>query len=107
MSWFFCKLVPPRPTFIADMSAAELALMQAHGAYWAPLVASGQILAMGPVADPKGGFGAMFIEGSNQTEIATLTADDPVILADKGFVMEISSMPQLATRFHTHAEPEN
>ena len=31
MSSFFCKLVPPRPTFAADLSPAEAA---ANLAYW-------------------------------------------------------------------------
>jgi len=34
MMTFFCKLIPPRPTFMADLDEAERAIMKEHGAYW-------------------------------------------------------------------------
>lgn len=33
MSFFLCKLIPPRPTFARDMTQAEAKLMQEHVAY--------------------------------------------------------------------------
>ena len=54
MSAFFCKLVPPRPTFAADMTPEERALMQAHAEYWKRYVDSGQVIAFGFVADAAG-----------------------------------------------------
>jgi len=32
--YFFLKLVPRRPTFAQDMTAAERAIMMQHVAYW-------------------------------------------------------------------------
>jgi hypothetical protein len=35
MNHFLYKLIPPRPSFPADMFEAEGAIMQAHFGYWA------------------------------------------------------------------------
>ena len=34
MSYFFCKLITPRPTFSVDMTPTEQQLMGEHIAYW-------------------------------------------------------------------------
>ena len=39
MQAFFCKLVPPRPTFAADLSPAEAGVMKQHAMYWQDLIA--------------------------------------------------------------------
>jgi len=55
--FFVCRLLPPRPTFLADMTDEERALMQAHGLYWRERMAEGKVIVFGPVADPKGPWG--------------------------------------------------
>ena len=47
MKTFFCKLVPPRPTFAQDMSDAEASLMQAHATYWRGLMDEGLAVGFG------------------------------------------------------------
>ena len=102
MAYFLCKLIPPRKTFIEDMTAEERALMGEHAAYWAPYVEGGLVVAMGPVADPAGGYGVMIAEAASQATLRALQASDPVIRADCGFSFETFPMPALAT---TRLEP--
>ncbi|MDB5119342.1 MAG: YCII-related domain protein [Sphingobacteriales bacterium] len=74
---YFLKLNPPRPTFIHDMTDGERAIMQEHTAYWAPYVDNGTVLVLGPVFDPKGGYGICIVEVESESELALLMADDP------------------------------
>jgi len=50
MKTFFCKLVPPRPSFAQDLSEAERKLMQEHAAYWREWMEKGHVVAFGVVA---------------------------------------------------------
>ncbi len=74
---FFLKLNPPRASFTLDMTAEERAVMQAHASYWMPYVQDGTVIVLGPVADPKGGYGIMVIEVTDKTRVDQLTAEDP------------------------------
>jgi uncharacterized protein len=102
MAYFFCKLIPPRKTFLADVSEDERALMAAHRDYWRPFVESGLVIAMGPVADPGGAYGVMIVDAASAATLGALQANDPVIRADRGYAFETFSMPGLAT---TRLEP--
>jgi uncharacterized protein YciI len=102
MGYFLCKLVPPRKTFLLDMTEEERALMEEHRNYWAPYVEGGLIIAMGPVADPAGAYGVMIAEAASQATLEALQANDPVIRANRGFFFETFAMPGLAT---TRIEP--
>ena len=102
MAYFLCKLIPPRKTFIEDMTAGERALMGEHAAYWAPYVEGGLVIAMGPVADQAGGYGVMIADVASQASLRALQANDPVIRANRGFFFETFPMPGLAT---TRLEP--
>lgn len=95
MRYFFCRLLPPRPTFMADITQVEMALMQEHGRYWRGVMLDGKVVAFGPVADPKGAFGVAIVRLKDNTDISSLTDNDPVILANAGFSFEILAMPQL------------
>ena len=70
MPHYFCKLRPPRPTFISDMTSDEAQLMRAHREYWTPQVETGVVIAMGPVADPSGGYGVAIIEAASEASFA-------------------------------------
>jgi len=74
---YFLKLNPPRPTFINDMTEGEQVIMQQHMTYWDPYVENGTLLLLGPVFDPKGGYGISVVEVETETELALLIADDP------------------------------
>jgi len=74
---FFLKLNPPRSTFMNDMTDVERSIMQKHVAYWAPYVDDGTVIVLGPVLDPKGGYGIAVISVNNEEQLNKLIADDP------------------------------
>jgi len=98
MPHYLCKLKPPRPTFIDDMSGDEALLMRAHREYWTPRVETGVVIAMGAVADPAGGYGVAIIEAASQAALETMLGADPVIAAGRGFAYETLFMPAIAVR---------
>ena len=74
---FFVKLIPPRATFMMDMTDAEKAIMQQHVVYWSKLLETGKAIAYGPVFDPKGGYGVGIICVYSDDELQQLVANDP------------------------------
>ena len=90
---FLFRLLPPRASFMMDMTAEERTLMQLHSVYWRGQLATGKVIAFGPVADPAGGWGVGIMRVDEALEANTLTAGDLVILADKGFKYEVLPMP--------------
>jgi uncharacterized protein len=74
---YFLKLNPPRSTFMSDMTDNERAIMQKHVAYWAPYVDDGTVIVLGPVSDPKGGYGIAVIRVENEEQLKELTDKDP------------------------------
>jgi uncharacterized protein len=95
MAYFLCKLVPPRPSFPFDMSAAEADLMQRHAIYWREQMDNGRAIAFGPVLDPKGAWGVALAEVAGEREVDALTRGDPVMRGNYGFSFEIYPMPSL------------
>ncbi|HEX7324777.1 MAG TPA: YciI family protein [Rhodanobacteraceae bacterium] len=93
MKTFFCKLIPPRPTFDRDLSGDEAKLMHAHAAYWRGWMGKGKVVAFGPIADPAGAFGVAILEVAGEREVQQLTSDDPVIRSGRGFRWELHPMP--------------
>jgi len=91
--YYFFKLFPPRLTFISDATAEELALMRVHAVYWRAKIAEGKVIAIGPVADPAGGWGMGLLRAADRAEADQLTSNDPVVLANRGFRIEILPMP--------------
>jgi uncharacterized protein YciI len=98
MPHFLCRLTPPRPTFMTDMTDEERALMQAHVAYWRPFVEVGTVIAMGPVADPAGVWGLAILETASSEALDALLSRDPVVVADRGFAYQTTPMPAIAVR---------
>jgi uncharacterized protein YciI len=74
---YFLKLNPPRPSFMYDMNEEERAIMQKHVAFWAPYVNDGTIIVLGPVMDPKGGYGIAVIRVDSEEQLRELIASDP------------------------------
>lgn len=89
----FCRLLPPRASFAADMTENEAAAMQAHGAYWRGLADKGQAVLFGLVADPAGPFGVGVLRLADGAEARAITAADPAIAANIGLRYEIFAMP--------------
>ena len=76
---FVVRLIPPRPTFAADMTDEESAIMAAHGAYWRGLMNRGIALLFGPVLDPAGVWGLGVLEARDQDEAREIAVEDPAI----------------------------
>jgi hypothetical protein len=95
MAWFLSKLIPPRPSFLADMSEEERAVMLAHQDYWLPQLNAGLVLAMGPVVDPNGAYGVMLANVPSLKMLEAWQAQDPALLAGLGFAFENYPMPSL------------
>ena len=98
MSHFLCRLRPPRPTFLADMSSDEALTMRRHREYWTPRVETGVVIAMGPVADPAGAYGIAIIEAKSEAALEAMLKSDPAILSKAGFSYEVFPMPAIAVR---------
>jgi uncharacterized protein YndB with AHSA1/START domain len=96
--YFLLRLLPPRPTFALDMTPAERSVMQEHVAYWQGLVAQGNVIAFGPVADPKGGWGVGLIEVDDAAAAAALQSNDPAIRGGIGCTYEALPMPRVLMR---------
>ena len=74
---FFLKLNPPRASFMMDMTEEEKSIMQKHVAYWAPYVNDGTVIVLGPVMDPKGGYGIAVVKVESEEELNQIIAKDP------------------------------
>jgi uncharacterized protein YciI len=74
---FFLKLNPPRASFMADMTTEERAIMQQHVAYWNSYVLDGTVIVLGPVMDPKGGYGVAVVSVESAEHLQQLIAADP------------------------------
>ena len=88
---FLLKLVPPRTTFANDMTPEEGKLMQQHADYWKAQFATGCVLIIGPVLDPKGVWGMAVLETETEDEARTLAMNDPSVKAGLNKV-ELSPM---------------
>lgn len=90
--YFVSRLLGPRPTFPMDITAEERALMDEHAQYWRRCMAEGKVVVFGPVLDPKGVWGLGVVRASDEAEVQSLQANDPVILAKCGFGYETLPM---------------
>ena len=95
MAYFLAKLIPPRPTFALDMSAEERGAMLAHQDYWLPQLNAGLVLLMGPVVDPKGGYGVMVANVPSLKMLEEWQSQDPIIRSGRGFAFENFPMPSI------------
>lgn len=93
MPLYFCRLNPPRPSFVTDMSDRERQLMEEHGVYWSAEVARGRVIVFGLVADPSGPWGTTIVEVENQEAAEAMTNADPVIRRGEGFSYDVLPMP--------------
>ncbi len=95
MTFFLCKLIPPRPTFARDMTEAEAKVMQEHVAYGTDLANKGIAIAFGPVADPKGASGVGILEVESESDIQIISARDPALKSGVGCKFQSYLMPQI------------
>jgi uncharacterized protein YndB with AHSA1/START domain/uncharacterized protein YciI len=96
--YFLCRLMPPRPSFVNDMSAEEADVMQRHAAYWQDLLRQNKAVIFGPVADPQGTWGVGIVRASGEDEVNAMRDADPAILSGRGFKYEILPMLRAVLR---------
>jgi len=78
---FFFKLIPPRPTFLQDITDEEKVLMNEHGAYFQEQFDAGKLLLYGPVMAPGGAFGVGILEVADEAEARQFGENDPSVRA--------------------------
>ncbi len=78
---YFFKLIPPRPTFMEDMSNDERRLMEEHGRYFQENFVAGRALLFGPVMTTGGAFGLGVLEVDNEEEARRFGEGDPSVRA--------------------------
>lgn len=93
---FVYKLIPPRPTFAADMTDGEKAVMDEHTSYWTRLFEEGRVVVFGPVLDPSGLWGLAVVEVEDTEEVRAIAAADPAVKEVCTFTL--APMPQALTR---------
>ena len=96
--YYAFKLFPPRPSFPADITDDEAAIMAEHVAYWTELLNAGTAVAFGAVADPTEVWGLAVVEAGPDTDITALREHDPVIRRGLGARLEIYPMPNAVVR---------
>ena len=80
------------------MSEDERAVMDAHFGYWGELLARGQMIAIGPVADPNGPYGIGIVLAADLAEAEVIRDGDPAMRSAFAFRTEIAPMLRLVTR---------
>jgi hypothetical protein len=91
--FYFCRLIPPRPSFAYDMTDEEMQLMGDHGRYWSSHVADGRAVVFGAVLESAASWGVVIVRVDDEEAARALTAADPAIAADRGFSYDVLSMP--------------
>lgn len=76
---FFIRLIPPRATFMRDMTDVERAAMMEHRGYWQARLEAGDAVVFGPVADPAGGWGLGVVRAADEAGVRSFEAQDPAV----------------------------
>ena len=97
MHHFVYKLIPPRPTFAADMTDAEQAAMGAHAAYWTHLFEEGAVVVFGVVMEEAGAWGLAVVEATDEEAVRALGAHDPAVTSNV-CTFDVGVMPSPSVR---------
>lgn len=92
LRYFVFRLLPPRATFLSDITEDEKKVMGAHAAYWSKLLGEGKVVAFGPVGDPKGPWGLGVVGVPTEADARAIEANDPAIKSERGFRTEVLPM---------------
>jgi uncharacterized protein len=98
MNHYLYRLFPPRPAFIADMTADEASVMHSHAQYWNEQMSHGFVIAFGPVAAPDGSFGIALLSLPDDANPEDTIARDPALISNRGFSYRLDSMPMISVR---------
>jgi uncharacterized protein YndB with AHSA1/START domain len=91
-SYFFCRLLPPRPDFAYTLSPEERAVMQAHSNYWRGKLATSEVVVFGPVADPVAPYGMGIVRAQTEADLKAFQDNDPAISSGIGLRYESTKM---------------
>jgi hypothetical protein len=89
---FLYKLIPPRPTFVQDMTEDEMKVMQDHATYWKRLMDDDIAIVFGLVLDPRGPWGIGIVDVVNESDAHALGTNDPAV-KEAGLTFEVYAMP--------------
>jgi uncharacterized protein len=78
---FLYKLVPPRTTFVQDMTEAERKAMVEHAIYWKDLTDKGIAIVFGLVLDPNGPWGVAIVEVEDESKAHDLGLGPQILTA--------------------------
>jgi uncharacterized protein YndB with AHSA1/START domain len=93
--YFLCRLLPPRPTFMQDLTEPERDAMREHATYWGKHLEAGRAIVYGPVADPKAGYGMGIIAVESVEQARELEENDPAVKRIPGTRYERLPMPRV------------
>ena len=94
---FVYRLIPPRPTFAADMNDTEQAIMGEHAAYWTDLFERGEVVVFGVVLDREGAWGLAVLEAETEDDVRAIASNDPAVRTNM-CTFEIGVMPDPSVR---------
>jgi uncharacterized protein len=94
---FVYRLIPPRPSFAADMTEAEAGIMAQHIGYWQDLTDRGIAIVFGPVADPAGAWGLAVVEAESEEDVRGLSMEDPAVKSEMS-TFDVFAMPDAIVR---------
>jgi uncharacterized protein YciI len=96
-SHFVYRLIPPRPTFAADMTEAEQAIMGEHAAYWTDLFEEGRVPVFGVVLEQASAWGLAVVEADTEDDLRAIASEDPAVKTQL-CTFEIGVMPGPSVR---------
>jgi uncharacterized protein YciI len=94
---FVLRLIPPRPTFAADMTPAEREAMAAHVVYWRERMDEGRVLIFGPTQGPDCVYGIAILDAADEAQARALADADP-LRADGAWSDELHPMLDAVVR---------
>lgn len=95
--YFVYRLLAPRPTFPADITEDEAAIMRQHAQYWAGLLGRGHAVMFGQVLDPAGCWGLAVVEAGSIEQVRAFGAADPAFTTEL-MAFEVFPMPVAQAR---------
>jgi len=96
--YFFCRLLPPRPSFAFDMSPEEGAVMHEHANYWRAQMEADKVVVFGPVGDPEGSWSLGVVCAPDEAAVHAFQAQDPALQSGLGFRYEVLPFMQAVVR---------
>jgi uncharacterized protein len=76
---YACELIPPRPTFMEDMTAEEREILALHSAYWNRAIERGTAVLYGPVFGPRGAWGLGVFRAADGKAARAFVEADPAV----------------------------